>query len=252
MRKLSLVLAFAALVALFHAAPASAQATRTWVSGVGDDANPCSRTAPCKTFAGAISKTAAGGEISVLDPGGYGAVTITKAITINGGDGMVTGVMVSGTNGIVVSAAVGDKVVLEGLTIEGIGTGLSGVRITSAGNVTIRNTTIKNFLTAGVNVLGTAATRVLIENSLITNSTVGVNCDWTSGAGSTVLVVRSTLDLNSTASVNSVGSSRVFLNGATLTGTATAIQTSGGGQVISAGNNFLRGAGLPTQTTGLQ
>jgi hypothetical protein len=63
---------------------AQAQATRTWVSGVGDDANPCSRTAPCKTFAGAISKTAPCGEISVLDPGGFGAVTITKSITING------------------------------------------------------------------------------------------------------------------------------------------------------------------------
>ena len=62
---------------------AHAQATRTWVSGVGDDANPCSRTAPCKTFAGAISKTAAGGEINVLDPGGFGAVTITKSITIS-------------------------------------------------------------------------------------------------------------------------------------------------------------------------
>src|SRR5260221_13453148 len=63
----------------------SAQASRTWVSGVGDDANPCSRTAPCKTFAGAISKTAAGGEIDALDPGGFGAVTITKAITLDGG-----------------------------------------------------------------------------------------------------------------------------------------------------------------------
>src|SRR5574338_693370 len=62
---------------------ANAQATRTWVSGVGDDANPCSRTAPCKTFAGAISKTAASGEINCLDPAGYGAVTITKAITID-------------------------------------------------------------------------------------------------------------------------------------------------------------------------
>src|SRR5258707_6836267 len=66
---------------------ALAQATRTWVSGVGDDANPCSRTAPCKTFAGAISKTARDGEISVLDPGGYGAVTITKSIYINGTHG---------------------------------------------------------------------------------------------------------------------------------------------------------------------
>src|SRR5438128_401011 len=88
------------------AGTAQAQATRTWVSGVGDDANPCSRTAPCKTFAGAISKTAAGGEINALDPGGFGAVTITKAITIDGGGGQVAGVLVAGTNGIVVAAAI--------------------------------------------------------------------------------------------------------------------------------------------------
>src|SRR6185437_15309574 len=67
------------------ATAAQAQATRTWVSGVGDDLNPCSRTAPCKTYAGAISKTDKDGEISTLDPGGYGTVTITKSITINGG-----------------------------------------------------------------------------------------------------------------------------------------------------------------------
>ena len=79
---------------------AHAQATRTWVSGVGDDANPCSRTAPCKTFAGAISKTAAGGEIDVLDPGGFGTVTITKAITIDGGNGVVASILASGTNGV--------------------------------------------------------------------------------------------------------------------------------------------------------
>src|SRR5436309_5110424 len=81
-----------------------AQATRTWVSGVGDDANPCSRTAPCKTFAGAISKTAAGGEIDALDPGGYGTVTITKAITIDGGGGQVAGILAAATNGIHVAA----------------------------------------------------------------------------------------------------------------------------------------------------
>src|SRR5437016_7127525 len=72
------------LVICLRPSAAHAQATRTWVSGVGDDANPCSRTAPCKTFAGAISKTAAGGEIDALDPGGYGAVTITKSITLEG------------------------------------------------------------------------------------------------------------------------------------------------------------------------
>src|SRR5205085_2322693 len=83
---------------------AHAQATRTWVSGVGDDANPCSRTAPCKTFAGAISKTAAGGEIDCLDPGGFGAVTITKAITIDCGT-FPGGILNSTFNGVIVNTA---------------------------------------------------------------------------------------------------------------------------------------------------
>src|ERR1700721_2640484 len=117
-------------VAVLCAAPARAQATRTWVSGVGDDANPCSRTAPCKTFAGAISKTATGGEIDVLDPGGFGAVTITKSITIDGYAGLA-GVLVSGTNGVTISAT-GAVVTLRNLIFEGVGTGLSGVMVTAS------------------------------------------------------------------------------------------------------------------------
>ena len=93
-----------ALLTLLFTCGAGAQATRTWVSGVGDDANPCSRTAPCKTFAGAISKTASPGEIDCLDPGGFGAVTITKSITIDCSE-TLGGVLVSGTNGIVVNDA---------------------------------------------------------------------------------------------------------------------------------------------------
>src|SRR5579885_2827478 len=108
---------------------AHAQATRTWVSGVGDDANPCSRTAPCKTFAGAISKTAAGGEIDALDPGGFGTVTITKAITIDGTP-FQAGVLAAGVNGIVVTAGTSDIVVLRGLSIQGQGTGLDGIKVT--------------------------------------------------------------------------------------------------------------------------
>jgi hypothetical protein len=106
---------------------ANAQATRTWVSGVGDDANPCSRTAPCKTFAGAISKTAAGGEISVLDPAGFGAITITKAITING-DGTLAGILSAGVSAIIVNAGANDVVYIRNLSINGAGTGLNGIR----------------------------------------------------------------------------------------------------------------------------
>ena len=105
---------------------ANAQATRTWVSGVGDDVNPCSRTAPCKTFPGAISKTATGGIINVLDPGGFGGVTITKSITIDGTPFMA-GVLASGTNGILVNGS-GAVVTLRGLDINGFGTGFNGIR----------------------------------------------------------------------------------------------------------------------------
>src|SRR5438552_2147053 len=131
----------------------SAQATRTWVSGVGDDANPCSRTAPCKTFAGAISKTAAGGEIDALDPAGFGAVTITKAITIDGGGGQVASVLVSGTNGIVVQAnAQTDVVILRNLRINGIGSGLNGIRFLSGKDLNVENCFIFGFTQNGVDV----------------------------------------------------------------------------------------------------
>src|SRR3979490_875201 len=121
---LALVVGF--LMPFLASAPAHAQAARTWVSGVGDDVNPCSRTAPCKTFAGAISKTAVAGEINCLDPGGFGAVTITKSMTISCEAG-TAGVLVSGTNAIIFAGAAGDYLVLKGLDIEGLGTGLNGV-----------------------------------------------------------------------------------------------------------------------------
>src|SRR5580692_8407347 len=130
-------------------APAHAQATRTWISGVGDDANPCSRTAPCKTFAGAISKTSASGEINCLDPGGFGAVTITKAMTIDCLDVSNGGVVVSGTNGITVNVTAGTFVQLIGLDINGLGPGnspgLNGVSVVTAGNVSIIDCLIYGF-----------------------------------------------------------------------------------------------------------
>src|SRR5438105_772821 len=161
-RRLAKLVPALALIALALPASASAQASRTWVSGVGDDANPCSRTAPCKTFPGAISKTAAGGEINCLDPGGFGGVTITKSITIkcHYTEG---GVLVSGTNAIVVNAAATDKVVLRGLDINGLGTGLNGVRILQADG-----TGGHGLFTNGTDAI------IVVGDSEITNNTVGV------------------------------------------------------------------------------
>jgi len=132
------------------APPAAAQATRTWVSGVGDDANPCSRTAPCKTWAGAISKTADGGEIDAMDDAGFGAVTITKSITLNG-SGHTASALVQGTNGINIAAAANDQVVLRGIDIKGISaqeggcTSPVGVNIISAASVRLDDVTISGF-----------------------------------------------------------------------------------------------------------
>src|SRR5437868_13403736 len=174
MRQIAL-LAIAAgfVVPLMASAPAQAQATRTWVSGVGDDVNPCSRTAPCKTFAGAISKTAAGGEIDALDPAGYGAVTITKAITIDGGGGQVASVLVSGTNGIVVQAnAQTDVVILRNLRINGIGSGLNGIRFLSGKDLNVENCYIFGFTQNGVDIaLNQAfAASAHIINTIIKNN----------------------------------------------------------------------------------
>jgi hypothetical protein len=170
-----MALAAAALALWLPSTPAFAQATRTWVSGVGDDANPCSRTAPCKTFAGAISKTAAGGEINCLDPGGFGALTITKAITIICGETGEAGVLVSGTPGFTVAAGPTDKVILEGLDIYGLGTGTNGVNFVSGLVLIINKCKISYFATNGVNVASsTASARVVINKSeILFNGTQG-------------------------------------------------------------------------------
>jgi len=169
--KLSGIKALAILTALTCSASlASAQATRTWVSGVGDDANPCSRTAPCKTFAGAISKTAAAGEINVLDPGGFGGVTITKSISIiNDGVGSA-GVLVSGTNAIIVNAGAGDVVVLRGLDIEGLGTGLAGVKLLAGGSLSIENCTINNFSANAIDYEPNNASQMSVKHTTIRNN----------------------------------------------------------------------------------
>lgn len=153
-----------------------AQATRTWVSGVGDDVNPCTRTAPCKTFAGAISKTATGGEINALDSGGFGAVTITKSITIDGTEGL-SGILASGTTGIIINITApsdtAKSVRIRGLTINGAGTGTHGIRVIAADKVSIEDCVIDGFTTNGVTV---QAGTVFVGNTVIRNNAAsGVN-----------------------------------------------------------------------------
>jgi hypothetical protein len=179
-----------ALAVFLTAAPAQAQATRTWVSGVGDDANPCSRTAPCKTFAGAISKTAAGGEINCIDPAGFGAVTIVKAMTIDCTP-VVGGVLTAGTNGVIVNAGVADVVVLRGLDIIGSLSvpGLNGIRFIAGRSLSVEKSVIREFTSLAPNGNGiqfspTAASALFVSDTTISNNSASGITVRPSGAGS--------------------------------------------------------------------
>src|SRR5258708_1613415 len=180
MSKARLFLAALAKIILTSAVSslANAQATRTWVSGVGDDVNPCSRTAPCKTFAGAISKTAAGGEISVLDPGGFGAVTITKAITLNG-EGTLASILGCGTFGITVNAGASDIVRIIDLKINGcshsVGTspGTNGINFIAGKQLIVEDSKIYDFNTSCITVNG-AGLQLTVLNSTLNDCTTGV------------------------------------------------------------------------------
>jgi hypothetical protein len=171
--------AFGAAVLMVTATAAHAQATRTWVSGVGNDANPCSRTAPCKTFAGAISQTAIGGFIDVLDPGGFGAVTITKSITIDGSGGSIAGLLAAGTQGIIVNSATA-VVHLRNLSIESpaVGStapqGLNGVEVIAASQVHIEKCVIGSFSLAAVNYHPAGGFLFVTDTSIQNNATNGI------------------------------------------------------------------------------
>jgi hypothetical protein len=248
--KSSAVLALISAVFLaLLAMPANAQATRTWISGVGDDVNPCSRTAPCKTFAGAISKTTAGGEINCLDPGGFGAVTITKAITLICGESGEAGVLVSSTPGITVAAGVTDKVVLQGLDIQGIPSGTNGVNFTSGLEVDIIKCTIQGF-TTGVNVTSnTTGARVFIKDSVIAFNGGGVNVQG-NGVGNVASVYNTLVESNTTYAVQATNANNVVaVANSVLNGSPAAISLVTGGTAVSFGpSNIISGTGAFTST----
>jgi hypothetical protein len=249
----SFAIAAGFLVPLLASAPASAQATRTWVSGVGDDANPCSRTAPCKTFAGAISKTATTGEINCLDSGGFGTLTITKSITVKC-QGVIGGVLASGVPGFTVNLPAGGKAVLDGLDLEGLGGGGSvntpgtvGVRMIGAGDLKIMNSVIRDFSGNGVDCVGTAGARCVIINSqIINNLGGGFNVAGAAGAPNTGVSINSTFDNNPSFGVAVTAPSALVLDNNTFVGSGVAIQNTGGASVTTFINNRFNGTGAST------
>ena len=232
------------------------QATRTWVSSVGDDANPCSRTAPCKTFAGATSKTATNGEINCLDPAGYGAVTLIKSITIDC-TGTFGSILATGTTGVIINAHAG-VVRLRGLQINGAGTGINGIKIMTAGKVYVENTVIDGFTQNGITVetSGDAKAMIVIDKSSIRNN-AGSGVTTTAGASADIAVSNSLLSGNGkgisftgNASGPPLAGNSVFrLSGNTIVYNTTGL--SGVGKMISYKNNTIDGNetnGTPTSS----
>lgn len=190
-QKLHSLVAVAAVLIAASASSVQAQATRTWVSGVGDDVNPCSRTAPCKTFAGAISKTAEGGEIDALDPGGFGTVTITKAMTIDGTHGSGFGsILNSGTNGVNINITSGTHindavVILRSLSIQGasqaVSPGLRGINLTKCDRVFVTDCHIQNQSTTGITQNLTATGSLFVQDTDFTNTGTAISTTTTAG-----------------------------------------------------------------------
>ncbi|MET0754403.1 MAG: hypothetical protein ABWZ66_13555 [Pyrinomonadaceae bacterium] len=240
MNKIKFAFQAFALVGLFFAFStlANAQATRTWVSGVGDDVNPCSRTAPCKTFAGAISKTATNGEINCLDPAGYGAVTINKSLTIDCEDTQGS-ILASLTTGIIVNGANVD-VRIRGISINGAGNGINCIRVLGSGTVklTLDEVVCSGFTTHGVSIeTSTGSSKIVVLNSSFRNITGnGIN-SFVTGAGSTTVAVDSSLFAFCGVGINLGVASVGSVVDSTVTNNTTGIQAAGATSFLNAVGN---------------
>jgi hypothetical protein len=259
MRRIALFILLAGFVApVLASAPAYADATRTWVSGVGDDnntVNGCSRTATCKTFAAAISVTETNGEINCTDPGGFGTLTITKSITIDC-TGTFGSILANGVNGITINlTATPDplkSVVLRGISINGAGSagqaGLKGVSILSATLVTLDNVVVQNFAQQGVADTRSAPGRLFIKNSVIRNNAgVGIQAAGTTG---TNVSIENTHSINNADGLATSAGNALKITRSVFSGNSVGVEADGGGQVgVDSTTVNFNGIGLQTGGT---
>jgi len=220
---------------------ASAQATRTWVSGVGDDANPCSRTAPCKTFVGAISKTAAGGEIDALDPAGFGVLTITKSITIDG-NGMLASALAAGTTGFVINAGAADVITIRNLSINGVGTGLNGLVFNSGAALHLENVSIFGFTMQGISFAPAAAAILMMKNVSVTNNGAGILIGMLGQA-----VMSKSLVFACNTGLHTQNTARATVHDTTIVGNATVGVFAEGTSQISMDHGIIANNGVGVQ-----
>src|SRR5947209_4519193 len=235
------------VMAAMYAAPANAQ-SRTWVSGVGDDLNPCSRTAPCKTFAGAISKTAAGGKINCLDPGGFGAVTITKSIEIDCLQ-FPGGILNSGVTGVNLSSTPNIKVVLRGIEIAGAGTGVNGISVNIPSDLTVDKCFIIGQTGNGIQVNTTVAgtTSLTVLDTVITQTNNGILLS-TTGGGFAIGAIRNVTVARVAGAGVVLNTSGTFatVSNSLLTGNASGGTANASGTVLN-----VHGSSITYNTTGL-
>jgi hypothetical protein len=250
LRKPLLLSAFVLLAAIHL----QAQATRTWVSGVGDDVNPCSRTAPCKTFAGAISKTAAGGEIDALDPGGFGTLTITKSLTIDG-SGTLASVLGSNTNGIVINAGPTDVVILRGLSINGAvttpGTDTRGIKFLAGLTLVVENCEVMNFGKRNISIeSSTNGAQAFISNTNVHAGLVnGIIVSPPAGIGNQAVLDRVTIASNLFYGIGANPGSSVQIHNSIISNNAGGgVLTSGG--AISIDSSLISGSPIGIEAQG--
>lgn len=256
MRKINLLACLA--IVLLGTTLMNAQATRTWVSGVGDDANPCSRTAPCKTFAGAISKTAPGGEIDALDPGGFGALTITKSITLDGGGGQVASVLVAGTNGIVVAAGATDVVIIRNLRLDGLlgagnaNAGINGIRWISGKALHIENVDIFGFNNNGIDIAKSDGGKLFVTNTVVQNCAgSGINVQNSTNIVS-VAIKNSTFDGNGVAGVAAREFSNVSVINTTASGNGAGFLAQTSAAALTSSMSILNSMAANNSVSGVQ
>jgi hypothetical protein len=190
MTRLTLSIFPTLLIGLSSGVPAQAQANRTFISGTGSDSNACTFVVPCRTAQQAHDVTNPGGEIVVLDPAGYGALTITKAISIQGhGWGELAGS--NGATAITINAGPNDLINLRGLVVEGFGSGLDGIHLTSGGSLNVQDSVIRNFSNAGIVFGPTAASDLKMSHMLVTDfsSVSAAIFIQPSGSGSATAVI---------------------------------------------------------------
>lgn len=276
-RNKSWLTAAAVASALFAlSAPAHAQATRTWVSGVGNDIDPCSRTAPCKTFAGAISKTATNGIINCLDNGGYGSVTITRSMTIDCHEALGS-ILASqdGVNGIVINVAPGDPkdplrtVRLRNIDINGANFGSTGITILSAASVILEDMSVTEFTKNGISdSRSDGKTSLIVKNSIVANN-AGVGIVATAQDNSIVLdnvhsvkngygvglgktnnaeINRSVFSGNTTAGVETDSGASMLMNNSVVSSNTTGILSNGGQVAFSNSDVTFNGTGVSGAT----